>query len=166
MLLCLLCDLSMKRQARSRAWPMLHLADCSDCPDCENSRCWVLPIVYRISQMWRFYYEHNYIRAWPLAHLPVFPDFLLSWLWERRLWGQMWVLPIVFWISYIWRFYYEHNYLKVVQLLPAVTKMVIGSINWAQGNRIMSSFHHFAYWKLHTDDMKCLVYRGGGKEGQ
>src|SRR6218665_3947817 len=30
----------------------------------------------------------------------------------------------------------------------------------------MSSFYHFAYSKLHTDDKKCLVYRGGGKEGQ
>src|SRR6218665_3623189 len=61
---------------------------------------------------------------------------------------------------------YEHNYIKVAQLRPPVTKMVIGSINWAQGNRIMSSFYHFAYLKLHTDDKKCLVYRGGGKEGQ
>jgi len=92
---------------------MLHLADC---PDCENSRCWVLPIVYPITQMWRFDYEHNYI--------------------------------------------------KVVQLCLPVTKMVIGSINWVQGNRIMSSFYYFAYWQLHTDDKKCLVYGGGGKEGQ
>src|SRR6218665_1170516 len=65
----------------------------ADCPDCENSRCLgrcsVLPIVYRISQMWRFDYEHNYI--------------------------------------------------KVVQLRPLVMKIVIGSIKWAQGNRIMSS---------------------------
>ena len=45
--------------------------------------------------------------------------------------------------------------------------MVIGYINWSQGNRIMTSFfNHFAYWKLHTDDKKCLVYRGGWKEGQ
>ena len=42
-------------------------------------------------------------------------------------------------------FDYEHNYIKVAQLRPPVTKMVIGSINWAQGNRIMSSFYHFAY---------------------
>src|SRR6218665_1803269 len=43
----------------------------------------------------------------------------------------------------MWRFVgfdYEHNYVKVAQLRPPVTKMVIGSINWAQGNRIMSSF--------------------------
>src|SRR6218665_856954 len=64
----------------------------------------------------------------------------------------------------MWRFDYEHNYIKVAQLRQPVTKMVIGSINWAQGNRIMSSFYHFAYWKLHSDDNKCLVYRGGGKE--
>ena len=56
----------------------------ADCPNCENSRgrCWVLPIVYPISQMWRFDYEHNYI--------------------------------------------------KVAQLRPPVTKIVIGSINWAR----------------------------------
>src|SRR6218665_1110909 len=30
--------------------------------DCEYSRCFVLPIVYPISQMWRFDYEHNYIK--------------------------------------------------------------------------------------------------------
>src|SRR6218665_327106 len=35
--------------------------------------------------------------------------------------------------------------IKVAQLWPPVTKMVIGSTNWAQGNRIMSSFYHFAY---------------------
>jgi len=45
----------------------------------------------------------------------------------------------------MWRFDYEHNYIKVAQLRPSVTKMVIGSINWAHGNRIMSSFYHFAY---------------------
>src|SRR6218665_3751619 len=44
----------------------------------------------------------------------------------------------------MWRFDYEHNHLQVAQLRPSVTKMVIGSINWAQGNRIMSSFYHFA----------------------
>src|SRR6218665_2050459 len=72
----------------------------ADCPNCENSRCLgrcrVLPIVYPISQMWRFDYEHNYI--------------------------------------------------KVAQLRPPDTKMVISSINWAQGNRIMpsSSFYDFA----------------------
>ena len=55
---------------------------------------------------------------------------------------------------------------QLYQSCPPITKMVIGSINWAQGNRIMSSFYHFAYWKLHTDDKKCLFYRGGGKEGQ
>ena len=139
----------------------------ADCPDCENSRCWVLPIVYPISQMWRFDYEHSYIRAWPLAHLPDCPDFLLSRLWEQLLVRPI-VLPIVYWISHIWRFDYEHNYIKIAQLPPPVTKMVIGSINWAQGNRItgMSSFYHFAYWKLHTDDKKCLVYRDGGMEGQ
>ena len=54
---------------------------------------------------------------------------------------------------------YEHNYIKVVQLLPPVTKMV-------RPNRISSSFYHFAYWKLLTDDKKCLVYRGGRNEGQ
>src|SRR6218665_1018887 len=43
------------------------------------------------------------------------------------------------------KFDYEHNYIKVAQLRPPVTKVVIGSINWAQGNRIMSSFYHFAY---------------------
>ena len=48
-------------------------------------------------------------------------------------------------LSQMWRFDYEHNYIKVAQLRPPVTKMVIGSINWAQGNRIMSSFYHFAY---------------------
>ena len=37
----------------------------------------------------------------------------------------------------MWRFDYEHNYIKVAQLRPPVTKMVIGSINWAQGNRIL-----------------------------
>src|SRR6218665_2534762 len=37
----------------------------------------------------------------------------------------------------MWQFDYEHNYLKVAQLRPPVTKMVIGSINWAQGNRIL-----------------------------
>ena len=66
----------------------------ADCPDCENSRCW----------------------------------------------GRCWVLPIVYPISQMWRFDYEHNYIKVVQLRPRVTKMVIGSINLAQGNRIMSSY--------------------------
>jgi len=45
----------------------------------------------------------------------------------------------------MWHFDYEHNYMKVAQLDQPVTKMVIGSINWAQGNRIMSSFYHFAY---------------------
>jgi len=54
--------------------------------------------------------------------------------------SRLWVLPIVYWISHIWRFDYEHNYIKVVQLRPPVMKMVIGSINWAQGNRIMPSF--------------------------
>src|SRR6218665_2920810 len=44
--------------------------------------------------------------------------------------------------------------------------MVTGSINLVHGNRIMSSFYHFAYWKLHNYDKKRLVYRGGGKEGQ
>ena len=29
-----------------------------------------------------------------------------------------------------------------ISLRPPVQKMVIGSINWAQGNRIMSSFYH------------------------
>ena len=38
----------------------------------------------------------------------------------------------------MWRYDYEHNYIKVAQLRQPVTKMVIGSINWAQGNRIMS----------------------------
>ena len=47
------------------------------------------------------------------------------------------MLPIVYPISQMWRF--------VAQLRPPVTKMVIGSTNWAQGNRIMSSFYHFAY---------------------
>ena len=55
------------------------------------------------------------------------------------------MLPIVYPISQMWRFDYEHNYIKVAQLRPPVTKMVIGSINWAQGNRIMSSLYHFAY---------------------
>ena len=32
----------------------------------------------------------------------------------------------------MWRFDYEHNYIKVPHLRPPVTKMVIGSINWAQ----------------------------------
>src|SRR6218665_827019 len=40
----------------------------------------------------------------------------------------------------MWHFDYERNYIKVAQLHPPVMKMVIGSINWAQGNRIMSSF--------------------------
>src|SRR6218665_790325 len=40
----------------------------------------------------------------------------------------------------MWRFDYEHNYIEVAQLRPPVTKMVIGSINWAQGNQIMSFF--------------------------
>src|SRR6218665_449597 len=61
------------------------------------------------------------------------------------------VLPIVYPIRQMWRFDYEQNYTKVAQLRPPVTKMVIGSINCAQGNRIMSSFYHFAYCKLHTD---------------
>jgi len=65
---------------------------------------------------------------------------------NSRLWGRLWVLPIVYWISHIWRFDYKHNYIKVVQLRPPVMKMVIGSISWAKGNRIMSSFYHFAYW--------------------
>jgi len=50
------------------------------------------------------------------------------------------VLPIVYPITQMWRFDYEHNYIKVAQLRPPVTKMVIGYINWVQGNRIMSSF--------------------------
>src|SRR6218665_624138 len=54
--------------------------------------------------------------------------------------GRCRVLPIVYPISRMWRFDYEHNYIKVAQLRPPVTKRVIGSINWAQGNRIMSSF--------------------------
>jgi len=50
----------------------------------------------------------------------------------------------------MWRFVgfdYEHNYIKIAQLRPPapVMKMVIGSINWAQGNHILSSFYHFAY---------------------
>ena len=87
---------------------------------------------------------------------------------NSRCWGRCWVLPIVYPISQMWRIDYEHNYgpFKSAQLRPPVTKMVIGSINLAQGNRIMSSFYHFAYWKLHTNDKKCHVYRGGGKEGQ
>src|SRR6218665_3980182 len=88
----------------------------ADCPDCENSRCLgrcsVLPIVYPISQMWRFDYEHNYI--------------------------------------------------KVVQLRPPVTKMVIGSINWAQGNRIMSSLPIENCIPMTRNALS----RGGGKEGQ
>src|SRR6218665_3164896 len=60
------------------------------------------------------------------------------------------VLPIVYPISQLWRFDYEHNYLKVAQLRPPVTKMVIGSINWAQGNRIMSSFYHFSHSFIHS----------------
>src|SRR6218665_2239015 len=46
-------------------------------------------------------------------------------------------------LSQMWQFDYEHNYIKVAQLRPPVTKIVIGSINWAQGNQIMSSFYHF-----------------------
>ena len=42
------------------------------------------------------------------------------------------MLPIVYPISQMWQFDYEHNYVKVVQLRPPVTKMVIGSINWAR----------------------------------
>ena len=38
----------------------------------------------------------------------------------------------------------------IPQLCPPVMKMVTGSINWVQGNRILSSFNHFAYGKLHT----------------
>ena len=82
--------------------------------------------------------------------------------------SRCWVLPIVYWISHIWRFDYGHNYNKVAQLRPPVRKMVTGSINWVQDNRILS-FYHFSYWKLHTHDKKCLetrnVYRGGEKEG-
>jgi len=55
---------------------------------------------------------------------------------------------------------------KLRNYAPPVTEMVIGSINWALGNQIMSSLYHFAYWKRHTDDKKCLMYRGSGKEGQ
>ena len=55
------------------------------------------------------------------------------------------MLLIVYPISQMWRFDYEHNYIQVAQLRPPVTKMVIGSINSAQGNRIMSSSNHFAY---------------------
>ena len=80
---------------------------------------------------------------------------------NSRCWGRCWVLPIVHPISHTWRFGYEHNYIKDAQLRPPVTKMVIGSINWAQGTRIMSSFYHFAYWKLHTNDKKCLVFPVG-----
>src|SRR6218665_4034178 len=39
-------------------------------------------------------------------------------------------------------------YIKEAQLPPPVTKMVIGSINWAQGNRIMSSFLSFCLLKI------------------
>jgi len=40
---------------------MAHLADC---PDCRWwGRLWVLPIVYWIRQIWRFDYEHNYIKV-------------------------------------------------------------------------------------------------------
>src|SRR6218665_2309471 len=46
-------------------------------------------------------------------------------------------VPIVYPISQTWRFDYEHNYIKVAQLRPPVTKMIIGSIKWAQGNRIL-----------------------------
>jgi len=45
-------------------------------------------------------------------------------------------------------------------------KMETGSINSVNGNRILSSFNHSANLKLHNDDKKCLIYRGGGKEGQ
>ena len=85
---------------------------------------------------------------------------------DSRWWHRLWALPIVYWISHIWRFYYEHNYIKVAQLRPTVTKMVTGSINWVNGNRILFSLYHSAYWKLHNDDKKCLVCRGVGKEGQ
>src|SRR6218665_1831092 len=47
---------------------------------------------------------------------------------------------------------------------PPGMKMLIGSINSVNGNRILSSFYHFAYCKLHNNDKKCLVYRGRGKE--
>src|SRR6218665_3721134 len=40
-------------------------------------------------------------------------------------------------LSQMWQFDYEHNYIKVAQLRPPATKIVIGSINWAQGNRIL-----------------------------
>ena len=48
-------------------------------------------------------------------------------------------------ISQMWRFDYEHNYIKVAQLRPPVMKMVTGSINSVNGNRILYSFYHFVY---------------------
>jgi len=48
-------------------------------------------------------------------------------------------------ISHIWLFDYDHNYIKVAQLRPPVMKMVTGSINSVNGNRILSSFYHFVY---------------------
>ena len=56
--------------------------------------------------------------------------------------------------------------MKVMQLHPPVSKMLTGSIHSVNGNRILSSFYHSAYWKLHNDDKKCLVYTDGGKEGE
>jgi len=53
----------------------------------------------------------------------------------------------------------------ISKLRPPVTKMVTGSINSVNGNRILCSFYHFACLKLYNDDEKCLVYKGGGKEG-
>src|SRR6218665_2518950 len=41
--------------------------------------------------------------------------------------------------------------------------MVIGFINWAQGNRIMSSFYHFAYLKLHTMTRNALSMEAVGR---
>jgi len=68
-------DTNPNANPTSRAWPNAHLLDC---PDCQLFRLWEQPIVsvtdwiltYWIRHIWRFDYEHNYIKVAQL-HPPV-----------------------------------------------------------------------------------------------
>jgi len=153
----------------SRAWPIVHLADCSDG---RLSRWWEQPMLRPMSSvtdcllnkpnvaiwLWTQLYQYH-TRAWPMAHLPDVPIANC----EN---SRLWVLPIVYWIRLNKSHLAIWLWTQLYQSCPLVTKMVTGSINLVHGNRILSSFYHFAYWKLHNYDKKCLVSRGCGKEGQ
>jgi len=152
-------------------------------PDTARILCWSLTSkrhmelwvkdLPKVPTWWLERESNPWPSGWKLSTQPMCHHVPCGGTWARlsRLWEQPFVRAIVnvadcLRISQIWRFYYEHNYIKVVQLRPPVMKMVTGSINSVNVNQILSFFYHFAYWKLHNDDKKCLVYRGSGKEGQ